>query len=122
MNTVFVGFIPLMMIALSPSRNSELLAVYDSEVGVSLVGLMVQERMMVVLVNVVVVRTVVMVAGGAGGQVDGHDTNASGHEGTKALCFTPTLICLDGDEFAPWFKAAKQHSSRKDCNGEHVLG
>jgi hypothetical protein len=58
--------------------------------------------------------------GGAGGQVDGHDTNASGHEDTKATSFTPTLICLDGDEFTPWFKAAKQHSSWKDCVMENT--
>ena len=63
MNTVFVGFILLMMIALSPSRNSDLPVVYDSEVGVSLVGLMVQERMMVVLVNVIMVMVVVVVVG-----------------------------------------------------------
>ena len=63
MNTVFVGFILLMMIALSPSRNSDLPVVYDSEVGVSLVGLMVQERMMVVLVNVIMVIVVVVVVG-----------------------------------------------------------
>ena len=53
MNTVFVGFIPLVMIALSPSRDSELPGVYESEVEVSRMGLMVQEYIMMVLVAVV---------------------------------------------------------------------
>jgi len=57
---------------------------------------------------------------GAGGQVDGPDTNVSGNDDTKTSSFTPTLMRLDGDEFATWLKAAKQHSSWRDCVMENT--
>ncbi|KAF8817172.1 hypothetical protein BYT27DRAFT_7153801 [Phlegmacium glaucopus] len=55
---------------------------------------------------------------GAGEQVEGHDANASGHDDTNTLTFTP--MHMGDDNFAAWLKAAQQHSSWKDCVIENL--
>jgi len=57
---------------------------------------------------------------GAGEQVDGHDANVSGQDDPKTAPFTPAPMSFGGDEFSAWLKAAKQHSSWRDCVMENT--
>ena len=55
---------------------------------------------------------------GAGEQIDGH---ASGQDDPiTASSFHPARMSFDGDEFSAWLKAAKQHSSWRDCVMENT--
>ncbi|KAF8966628.1 hypothetical protein BDZ97DRAFT_1917438 [Flammula alnicola] len=55
---------------------------------------------------------------GAGEQVEGHDASVSGHDDMKPLTFTP--MRLEGHNLAAWLKAAREHSSWKDCVVENL--